>query len=287
MSWLTSPGDVVAHLRAGATPPDGNVDWDGDWSVAASLESFLEVAAVPAVHLPLSASAASAMQCGQLVRVRCMVQDVFGTELYRAEAAPGVTNRFGANFSMTTTIAPDASAPDDTVCERTVLACVRIPGESEWAHYDALQSDKTAPPKRKADGKDGGRKSKRAAKESGPAPSATSEEMMIEERDGGDSLSECEPPDCIVKVYRKEDREDRFRVNQAHEFVGIIEIACEGDDDVPMPVDVPAEFEESARAKNPPVSRTPRIHVLTHRPLEVGNGHPALTLPFSTAGEKQ
>ena len=90
-----------------------------------------------------------------------------------------------------------------------------------------------------------------------------------------------ELPDCIVKVYDV-DVFEYFKVNHSYEFVGVLDYSPE-EKDCGMEIDDSDAFYKSIAAKNPPRSMVPRVHALTFRNIEIGNGNPMFALPYSSS----
>ena len=182
-----------------------------------------------------------------LVRVRCMVQDIYGTELY--DSSPGAsscgkegvgtyTNAFGGDVFFL----KEEGAGKSVLGDRLVLACVNIPGESSWV-CDLASA-----------GCGGGSSSDDTAMcDDSDEPGAEKKRMKMDI----DAVVH-ELPAFIVKVYVA-DTFETFRVNQTYEFVGVLDYSVD-EKESGMEVDSATDaFYKSVVAKNPPRSVVPRI----------------------------
>ena len=218
----------------------------------------------PLVPMPVS---------GSLVRVRCMVQDIFGSEMYPKRMGKYHTI-FGGSVAFEQTDSEElASVSDemtrDTLSDRTVYACVSIPEESSWVSSNS---------------------SRRGGDDDDDRNPAERIKRKICTDDGADCVpgtpSETteagQYPDFLVKVYDGGIyAADALRVNGLYEIVGVLEtdLSLQG-----PTLSSDECFPESESLHNPPSLLCPRVHLLTCRDLSHGNGHhqllPGFGCPF-------
>lgn len=283
----------------------------GGWSAADVCRAFAGVADRAGPAVPLLRARGPLPPAGSLVRVRCMVQDVFGPEMFARRLGPvhtvlGASVAYecagGGSGGESSEEEPHDGGGDsgrgnddearlrDTLADRTVLACVRIPGESPWvvhsAESDALcDDDEDAVEEEEEEEEECEASPKRHEAHHHEEEKEEEEEESTEEETGEDDERTEKlpppppPPDYLVKVYddgawAAED----LRVNGAFEVVGVLE--CDVALRPPSPAPDEA-FPESAAAQHPPALLCPRIHLLACRPLARGTGHAALLPPFA------
>lgn len=186
---------------------------------------------------------------GTLVRMRCMVQDVYGTELYDASSSSPSGEEYTGAFGG------DILFPKDTfgknpLGDRLVLACMNIPGESPWVHSHA-SSVSACSGCRSASGME-------EEEEENEEDAQNGSERKRIRMDAEAVIHEL--PDCIVKVYDA-DVFESFKVNHVYEFVGVLEYSPE-ESDCGMEIDDSDAFYKSIAAKNPPRSMVPRIVII-------------------------
>ena len=281
------------------------------WSAADVCRAYAGLADRVGRAVPLLGARGPLPPAGTLVRVRCMVQDVFGPELFVRRVGKWHTV-LGASVAHECAAAAADEGKDvprdgdhedddallrDKLADRTVLACVHIPGESPWVVHTADGStlsdddeeeeneDKEDDEEEEEDGKEDCQTSpKRHKAQQGDEDTETVEEEEKEtaaaaettEGRGGKAVA---APDYLVKVYddgawAAED----LRVNGAFEVVGVLE--CDVALRPPRAARDEA-FPESEAARHPPALLCPRVHLLACRTLDRGTGHAALLPRFA------
>lgn len=181
---------------------------------------------------------------GTLVRARCMVQDIYGTELYDSSFSPSPSS-LTSGEACTGAFGGDAffqkgEFEKSSLGDRLVLACVDIPGESSWVRSYASSM-----------GVNSGSNYASGPEEDDELGSERKRIRM----DANAVVHEL--PNFIVKMYDVNTFE-LFKVNQVYEFVGILEYSLD-EKDCEMEVDDSDAFYKSIAAKNPPKSIVPRI----------------------------
>lgn len=267
------------------------------WSAADVCRAFAGVADRAGPAVPLLGAGMPLPPSGALVRVRCMVQDVFGPEMF-AKRLGKLHTLLGASVAFEN--AGDEVAESDEeigsgddeallrekLADRTVLACVRIPGESAWVVHSA-DSDSFCD-EDDDDDEEVEEVEDEDYEDDEPVTSpkrhkASEEQEQDEDKNsttGTQTETEVKPPDFLVKVYDDGawSAED-LRVNGAFEVVGVLE----SDVALQPPRTAPDEpFPESEAAQHPPALLCPRVHLLACRPLSRGTGHAALLPRFAS-----
>ena len=181
---------------------------------------------------------------GTLVRVRCMVQDIYGSELYDASSSSCSGEEYTGAFGGDVFFPKDAFGKN-SLSDRLVLACVNIPGESSWVYLHASST-----------GACSAYKMEEEEEEDGGQNGTEKKRIRID----ADAVIH-ELPDCIVKVYDV-DAFESFKVNHVYEFVGVLDYSPE-EKDCGMEIDDSDAFYKSIAAKNPPRSIVPRIVTFT------------------------
>ena len=142
-SCVTDPlGAVASAFDAAIGSGDTAPDQDGDWGIKATLQEALDRPGVMEQIPEINAVGVDNVRPGQLVRFRCMVQDMYNPEYYvgaykdRSTGGKWRTTKFTERISGGNSVNTGESQPDDSaervIWERRVLYCVPIPGESSW-----------------------------------------------------------------------------------------------------------------------------------------------------------
>ena len=135
-SCVTDPlGAVASAFDAAFGSGDAVPEHDGDWGVKATLQDALDQTEVMEAIPEINAVGVDNVRPGQLVRFRCMVQDMYNPEYYVGAYKDKSTGGRWRTTKFTEKIGAGAE-PDDSaerkIWERRVLYCVPIPGESSW-----------------------------------------------------------------------------------------------------------------------------------------------------------
>lgn len=135
-SCVTDPlGAVASAFDAAFGSGDAAPEHDGDWGVKATLQDALDQPEVMEAIPEINAVGVDNVRPGQLVRFRCMVQDMYNPEYYVGAYKDKSTGGRWRTTKFTEKIGAGAE-PDDSaerkIWERRVLYCVPIPGESSW-----------------------------------------------------------------------------------------------------------------------------------------------------------
>jgi hypothetical protein len=129
---VTDPlGAVASAFDAAFGSGDAVPEHDGDWGVKATLQDALDQTEVMEAIPEINAVGVDNVRPGQLVRFRCMVQDMYNPEYYVGAYKDKSTGGRWRTTKFTEKIGAGAE-PDDSaerkIWERRVLYCVPIPG---------------------------------------------------------------------------------------------------------------------------------------------------------------
>lgn len=198
------------------------------------------------------------VQPGQLVRFRCMIQDMYDPEYFMptfSREGTMLTSLFRDRFDEDIVEEEDEhSRPMD----RTTWHCIGVPAENEWVNAGYKQSDRTTTT---TINKDTDMEMQRGQEEMIPTKKTKYEDDK-HPRSFCFPLPTCQKRSCIVKVYTED---TQMKVNDVIEVVGILSH---------FP-DVVKECEaekngfcgEEFYFKNPPSSVVPRIHAVFYKKI--------------------
>ena len=299
MNAMTSPLQVIYNLF------DARDTLSSSWWLAVQ-DHFKAEMAKPGVMsglTSLNVTANHSLSEGQLVKFRCMVQDMFDPEYYMAEykvknLKDGSVKVRTGRFRDTVQCGPGEEIVEEDpgnmdLRERVCLYCVSPPGEAAWVaeHYQRQEAAGSS------------------AGPSGTQANILKRSLDTEEediKDGEDSVMDTETKDkdntiekikrqkasigngcpptnhnkvhinlnlpipsangraCIVKVCDTMDGE--FKLHDLVEFVGVVSL-----DPVLSVTEEGEEATMSTSPSLPPPSLVPRLHVLTYARLEHNN----------------
>ncbi|KAF6018668.1 MCMBP [Bugula neritina] len=230
------------------------------------------------------------IKCNSLVRFRCMVQDMFGPELYydvfdTENTATGerklLTGRYQDVTSENENLNILHNSPVTKMSERHVFYCVPIPGETEWVKqgHQAMcmapdVSCSSAPSqgfKRSLEDDVGEEMELQAtddsSKRSRSAPATEGSSVVTSQVQMNFPLPGETGPAALVKMY--DDVGDKMKINDVIEVYGVISLD---------PSLVPVHTEDSEmlsaeehKAHNPPPSLVPRIHAIYVNKIQTSN----------------
>ena len=298
--WSTSPLTFVkqafdSHLKDGSEWPKNLNDF--------FTEKLQETRQIPSLNETPNHNLVD----GQIVKFRCMIQDMFDPEFYMDKYAiknlqNGETRFSTCRFQETVEFGPKEEPIQDLDTikhgERVSFYCVSIPGEAPWVREiykknepsicfpstseisrskrsreddDELEEMNTdeIPEKNNSECMEVSESQKKSKPEENEKKSA--ENQKNSDIGLNFPIAKEKGQAAIVKIY--DVKEETFKLNEIVEFVGIVSLSPLLAQNVEEnSEDISAQFNKpEIEAKNPPASLIPRLHVLKYEKLSHNN----------------
>ena len=257
-SCVTDPlGAVASAFDAAIGSGDTAPDQDGDWGIKATLQEALDRPGVMEQIPEINAVGVDNVRPGQLVRFRCMVQDMYNPEYYvgaykdRSTGGRWRTTKFTERISGGNSVNTGESQPDDSaervIWERRVLYCVPIPGESSWVRrLDGAVA--SAPPPTPLKTHEG--------------PAGTSTKRSRSDKDNGENS--CDDARHTVDLAEYDDDDDEIARDDEDMVAKILAAAGE-----PKGAAAPEKAVDEKAASSNPVAKHPRADHATCPPASI------------------